>query len=126
MNPAPVSKVLKGRRVLIVEDEFLIAEEMRRAVDGLGGGVLGPVGALEDAERLLGEGRPDLALLDVNLHGRMVNPVAAQLKRLKVPMIFATGYAQSNLAPEFQGDLYLEKPVTSHALAAAVEKLGNG
>jgi CheY-like chemotaxis protein len=116
------STILTGRRVLVVEDQFLVAEEMRRAVARLGGQVIGPVGAVSEGLRLAQSERLDLALLDVNLHGEAVDALADHLQREGVPMIFATGYGRASLARQFQSVPHLEKPVSAAALAAAVAR----
>ncbi len=117
-------KVLNGQRVLVAEDQYLIAEDMRRAVVALGGEVLGPVGQVAAAAEMLERDRPDLALLDINLHGETIYDVAEQLRAAKVPMIFATGYGAPDIKPGFTDAVRLEKPVTAEALAAAARSLG--
>lgn len=115
--------LLSGRRVLIVEDQFLIAEEMRRAIESLGGTVVGPAPGLAAARRLLESGMPDMALLDINLGEAQVWPIAQELRDRGVPLIFASGYEAGDLDPHFALELLLEKPVTVRVLAAAVQKL---
>ena len=89
-------QILKGRRVLVVEDQFLIADDMRRAVVRLGGEVMGPVGQVAAAAALARtSGRPDLALLDINLHGESVYDFADEMRAQEVPVILATGYGRA-------------------------------
>ena len=122
MTGGEVAKVLTRRHVLVVEDQYLVAEEVRRVVMRLGGEVLGPVGAVEVALDLMEERRPDLALLDVNLHGAMVDPLARRLRDMGVPVIFATGYSPGSLSPEFHDAPHLDKPITPATLAAALAR----
>jgi two-component SAPR family response regulator len=117
-GPPPV---LQGRRVLVVEDQYLIAEEIRRAVTSLGGEVLGPVPRVDEARRLTRERKPDVAVLDVNLDDAVVYPLARDLRRLQVRLVFATGYDRSNLAPDFKHAPHVDKPVTAWSLAAALQ-----
>ena len=126
MNAEELPSLLRGRRVLIVEDQYLVAEEMRRAVIKLGGQVLGPVRAGDDALRIAAADRPDLALLDINLDGVMVYPMARELRRMKVPLIFTTGYDRSAVDAEFRDAPHLDKPVTPWSLAAAVSHARHG
>ncbi|RIY02587.1 response regulator [Aureimonas flava] len=84
---------LSGQRVLIVEDERVAAEALTDAVRAGGGRVVGPVGSLEEALALLaGDEAPDAAILDVNLAGDTVFPVARALRRHAIPIVFVTGY----------------------------------
>ena len=115
---------LAGLTVLVVEDQFLIADEMRRVIADLGGEVAGPAPNVAAAQALLEAGAPDVALLDINLDGEQVWQIAHRLRDLGVPVIFATGYEASRIPPAFQREPYLDKPVTAKALAAAVERLG--
>jgi CheY-like chemotaxis protein len=115
--------VLEGRRVLVVEDQYLVAEEMRRMVTGLGGQVIGPVARAQPALEALDSERVDLALLDINLGPDDAYPLAQELIRRDVPFIFATG-AEPWVVPEaFRGVPRLDKPLTPRALADAVQRL---
>ena len=94
-------------RVLVVEDERLIAMELCGVLTSLGWEIVGPVASIEEATRLLGEAPyPDAAVLDINLAGTLVYPVADRLQSLDVPFIVCTGYDQ------FDGnELYRDCPV---------------
>ena len=120
MSHAPV---LKGRSVLVVEDQYLVAQGMKRAVHDLGGKVLGPVPTVAAALAIIEVDVPDLALLDVNLGGEQIFPALLELNHRGIPYIFATGYELSVLAPEHRKTPHLEKPVTTRDLAEAVRKL---
>jgi CheY-like chemotaxis protein len=110
--------------VLVVEDQFLVAEEMRRAVLNLGGDVVGPVPGSRAAIRLIEAEHVDLALLDINLKGEDVYPVATELSRRGGVFIFATGCEPWVIPAEFRNAPRLEKPVTARALTDAIERLG--
>jgi CheY-like chemotaxis protein len=114
---------LRGRSVLVVEDQFLIAEEMRRAVEHLGGRVVGPVPSVEEAMKLVRRLQPDVGLLDVDLHGQEIYPVADALIEAGSPVIFTTGFDRAAMPAAYQHAPHLDKPVTPHALAAALAAL---
>jgi two-component SAPR family response regulator len=125
MTPAD-PRMLAGRCVLIVEDHYLIADELRTLVERLGGRVLGPVGQVAAAIELLAEEKPDLALLDVNLDGEEVYKVAEALSAAGVPFVFATGYDAWIIEPRFSETPHLEKPVAMPALVRALQELKLG
>lgn len=83
-----------GRRLLIVEDELLIALELQHIFEQLGGIVVGPVGSVAGALQLLSETTPDAALLDANLQGDRVTPVAHVCRDRSVPFALVTGYGR--------------------------------
>ncbi len=124
MRASKQQGILRGLRVLVVEDQYLVAEDMRRAVLKLGGEVIGPIGELGAAVAASKRETPDLALLDINLHEQMVYDLARALHEQDVPVIFATGYGEPDIQPDFSAVPRLEKPVTSEALAAAARLLG--
>ncbi|WP_147023606.1 response regulator, partial [Microvirga aerophila] len=110
-----------GRRVLIVEDEYFLADDLGRALTQLGAEVLGPVATREEAFDLLSTGeRIDLAVLDINLQGESVFPVADTLIEQGVPFLFATGYNQAAIPAQYQQVLRWEKPFAPEALAQAL------
>src|SRR5574341_760011 len=83
---------LRGQRILIVEDEWLVAIELQALLEQQGGVVLGPVNTVARALRLLDHERPDVALLDLNLNGQRSTPVASALSVQGVPFVVVTGY----------------------------------
>ena len=101
---------LKGTRVLVVEDEYYLADDLSRSLMQAGAQVIGPVGTLAEAQRIAEEGRFDCAVIDMNLRGDLAYPVAEGLERLGVPFIVTTGYNRASL-PECLHDVpRLEKP----------------
>lgn len=116
-----------GRRVLVVEDEALTAMAIQLLLEDAGYAVLGPVGRVEDALDLLRSGPPDAAVLDVNLFGATVDPVAATLEGMGVPFLFCTGYHNGGTAGERHPRApVLGKPVNANNLLAAVGSLISG
>jgi two-component SAPR family response regulator len=107
----PDREVLDGLKVLIVEDQFLLADELSLLIEQYGAKVIGPAGTVASALRLLGEHSPDIALLDVNLGAERVYPVADELLRTGVPFVFMTGYDSDAVDERFSVHPLVEKPV---------------
>ena len=111
-----------GLRVLIVEDEFLLALELETLVAGGGCTALGPASSVRQALALIDGEEPDIALLDVNLRGERATPVAATLQERGVPYVLITGYSDAQLSePELRRAPRLDKPVSSRALTRALK-----
>lgn len=112
---------LKGRRVLVVEDETMIAMLVEDMLDELGCAVVGPAHALDVALALArGDDNIDAALLDVNLAGQPVFPVADALRAKGVPAVFSTGYGDASLREADRGSQVLQKPFRAGDLARAL------
>jgi CheY-like chemotaxis protein len=118
---------LAGLRVLIVEDEFLLAMELETLVEGGGCTTVGPASSVGQALALINGEQPDIALLDVNLKGERATPVAAALQARGVPYVLITGYSAAQLSePELRAAPRLDKPVSRRALARAVRHALDG
>ncbi len=100
---------LTGKRILIVEDEYFIAADLKRALAEAGAIVVGPAGTLASAQALVDDDI-DLALLDVNLDGEHSYPLANRLHERAVPFAFLTGYDQWALPPAYRDVPRLDKP----------------
>lgn len=112
---------LRGRRVLVVEDEYSMAEDLRHKLEGQGAVVLGPVPAVAEALDLLSQKpAPDFAILDVNLQGETVYPVVDGLRAQGIPCIFATGYDLQAIPPAYANVPRAEKPVEIRQLQAII------
>jgi CheY-like chemotaxis protein len=112
-----VDQPFAGRRLLIVEDELLIALELQHIVEQLGGTVVGPAGSVEGALQLLSETTPDAALLDANLRGGRVTPVAQACRDQSVPFALVTGYGRLELEEQLlQSAPRARKPFDSRAI----------
>lgn len=119
------AKALSGRRILIVEDEAMLALDLEFAFEDAGAHVLGPAVSLEQALALIG-GLPeiDVAVLDVDLAGKPVIPVAEALAAIGVPFVFHTGHGDRiDLLARFPGARLLMKPVLTARLVAEVASL---
>jgi CheY-like chemotaxis protein len=117
------SSGLQGRRLLVVEDEYLVAAHLAYTLEELGVEVIGPAGTVEEALQLVeSEGsRIDGAVLDVNLHGVRVYPVADALAARGMPFVFLTGYDVTALPEAFRGVPRCEKPVETALLAKSLK-----
>jgi DNA-binding NtrC family response regulator len=113
-------RLLEGVRVLIVEDQYLIADEMSRAVAALGGAVVGPCPTVETAIARLDSEVVGFALLDLNLRGEQVLPVADELSRRGIPFAFATGYEDWVIPAQYRQRPRIQKPVSDVALRRAI------
>ena len=116
--------VLAARRVLVVEDEWLIAAQIGGVLEEAGAVVLGPAHSVEEALALLRDGAPpDAALLDVNLRGEAVTPVALALAGRGVPFALVTAYAAEGLDGPLRAAPRVGKPFTAAGLVRAVARL---
>ena len=115
------SAILRGAQVLIVEDQYLIARDMERAVKAMGGQVAGSARGVGEALGFLSTAPVDLVVLDIHLNGENAFPVAMELIRRKVPFVLATGYENWVLPEALRGRPRIEKPVTVEGLRSAVE-----
>jgi DNA-binding NtrC family response regulator len=112
---------MRGRRVLIVEDEMLIAMELESLLERQGCVVLGPTNTVDRALALLERERPDAVLLDLHLNGQEAIPVAAALRMQVVPFVILTGYGKIRSgAPELQNAPRLNKPVNHEQLVSVL------
>lgn len=115
-EPLPSAKCLRGRRILVAEDEVLVALEVEQALRDAGAEPLGPYATVA-AALAAAEGSLDAAVLDVNLQGEIAAPVAARLRARGLPFLFMTGYGRLDLLPaELRGAPTLRKPVQREAL----------
>ena len=127
-NPTDHRPMLRDRRILVVEDEALVAMLAEDELLQAGARVVGPAASVGEALRLIetaaADGGLSAAVLDINLAGERVNPVADRLAALGVPFLFATGYGEGcdtggHAAP------MLHKPFDSHVLVVTVETLAS-
>lgn len=117
---------LQGRRVLVVEDESLVAMLLETILEDMGCTPVGPASNIDEGEALArDEAALDAALLDVNVAGRQVFPVAAALKARGVPFVFSTGYGEGGLPDEWRGNPTIQKPFTEAAIRDALMKAMN-
>lgn len=116
-----MSQAFAGRRVLVVEDESLVAMLLETILEDMGCEPVGPAATVEEGLRLAADGPIDAALLDVNVAGRQVFPVAEALRERAVPFVFSTGYGEGGLPDEWRGHATLQKPFTEAAVREALK-----
>ena len=125
---SPLGLPLRGKRVLVVEDEALVSMLLEDELRDAGVEVLGPAPTVREALRLVeaaaAGGGLSAAVLDINLDGRHVAPVADRLAALGVPFLFATGYGDDMDKAGHVAGPALQKPFAPGNLIAAVEELG--
>ncbi|WP_428155121.1 response regulator [Brevundimonas sp.] len=118
-----MTQPLTGRRVLIVEDESLVAMLLETILEDMECIPVGPASNIDDGETLARDTADlDAALLDVNVAGRQVFPVAEVLKARGVPFVFSTGYGEGGLPEEWRGQPTIQKPFTEAAIRDALMK----
>jgi CheY-like chemotaxis protein len=110
-------------RVLVVDDEALIAMLIEDMLSDLGCQTVGPALELSEATDLAREADFDCAILDLNMHGETTYGVAEILRTRNIPFAFASGYANVDPAGGFETVPILSKPFTSRDIAAAIEAL---
>jgi DNA-binding response OmpR family regulator len=101
---------LNGKTILLVEDEFLLAIQLEELLQSRGGTVRGPFRNLAEAMQAAQREDLDFAILDVNLNGMMVYPLADDLLARGIPFLFLSGYSLSNLPERFRAVTRLNKP----------------
>lgn len=116
---------LKGCRVLLVEDEMIVAMEIEEVLHEAGCVVVGPVGTLQSALLLAREAGLDAAVLDVNLDGERAYSVAEVLQARGVPIILATGYNESTLPEQWRSLPRLTKPFVREQLLRLIVRTCN-
>jgi CheY-like chemotaxis protein len=118
---------LRGLRLLVVEDEYLLAEDLRQSLERLGVEVLGPVPTVAQALQLLRSEEPlDGAILDVNLQGDYIFPVLDLLRERRVPFVLATGYDAWALPAAYADAPRCDKPLDMRRLAIVLHEQLSG
>jgi two-component SAPR family response regulator len=110
---------LTGKRILVVEDEALIAVMVEDMLIEMGGEVVGPAATVDDALEMARGETLDAAVLDVNVRGRRIDPVAEALMARGVPVLFATGYGEVRLASGAPVTV-IDKPYTQDKLSRGI------
>jgi DNA-binding response OmpR family regulator len=119
---ATKAKKLEGCSVLIVEDEYYLADDTRRALEDAGARVLGPFPRFPETSEALGTS-PDCAVLDINLGSGPDFTSARELQRHGVPLLFVTGYDHGIIPTELSGVACLQKPTTGQKIVEMVQTL---
>ena len=109
------------RSVLLVEDEVMIRMMVADMLDELGYRVAGEAGDIDEAVRLVQATDFDIAILDVNVNGKVISPVAEAVRLRERPFVFATGYGSEGLPEKFRDSPVLQKPFQMATLKRAIE-----
>lgn len=113
---------LKDRRVLVVEDESLVAMLLETMLEDMGCLTVGPASSVDEGLRMVDEEQMDAALLDVNVGGTPVFAVAAALEARGIPLVFSTGYGEGGLPENWRGRPTVQKPFTEAVIRDALMK----
>ena len=111
---------LSNRKVLVVEDEMMIAMLIEDMLDEFGCKLVGPATNVPRALELIGKETVDVAVLDLNLDGKDTYAIADALRQKNVPFIFATGYGSTGMRPEYGDRPVLQKPFQAKDLETAL------
>ncbi|ETW13692.1 response regulator receiver domain-containing protein [Roseivivax marinus] len=124
MNLKPKSDPTGPRRVLVCEDEPVVALDLKFLVEGFGYEVIGPYGSVEQALEAIDAVRPDSAVLDVRLRDGEVFPVADKLKDLGIGMVFHSGHAyEEEICANYPGSACCQKPIVTWRLEEELKRL---
>jgi two-component SAPR family response regulator len=121
--PAQTEPALNGKKVLIIEDELLLADTLASCLCNAGATVLGPIGRLRPAMDFLEEAEPDAVALNLDLHGKSTLPLADLLQARDIPFVFVSGFDPSEVPVRLAKAPYLMKPCAGGDVVQALQKL---
>jgi CheY-like chemotaxis protein len=116
-----IATQLPGGSVFLVEDEVMIRMMVADMLEELGYTIAAEAGEISEAIRLVQSTEFDFAILDVNVNGKVISPVADLIKARNRPFIFATGYGSSGLPEEYRDRPALQKPFQIETLARMID-----
>jgi DNA-binding response OmpR family regulator len=117
------SAELKGACILLVEDTWHVGNAIKRLLRALGADVAGPAATTADADRLVAERTPDVAIVDINLRGgERANDLIDRLHKQRIPVVVITGYTAVSLPPG-QVEVILQKPVSVETFLAVLRPI---
>jgi DNA-binding NtrC family response regulator len=115
---------LNEAKVLVVEDEYYIADDLKRTLDAAGAQVIGPVSTIAKAIEAIDRGAFDCAVIDLNLHGESAVPIADRLEQEGISFAIATGYGSDTVPDRLKHVPRIEKPFDPRALVEVMRQLG--
>lgn len=118
-----IEGTLNDVTILLVEDEYYIADDFRRTIEAAGGRVVGPVSTVDRALAMVNEHNFDCAIIDVNLHGQSAAPVVDRLVAEGRPFAVATGYGSSSVPVRLKHVPCIEKPFGQESLISLISDL---
>ncbi len=110
-----------SKRVLVVEDEMMIRMLLEGMLEDLGHTIAGQAGTIDEALELAKKCEFDVALLDVNVNGKAITPVAEILSERGLPFVFASGYGQGGVPDAYKTRPALQKPFQIESLAKMID-----
>ena len=110
-------------RILVVEDEYLIRMLLEDMLEELGYAVAAAVGTIAEARKIATDGEFNAAILDVNLDGQEIYPIADILAKRALPFVFVTGYGERSLPEPYRGRPALQKPFQAEQLKRTLAEL---
>ncbi|MBX5229336.1 helix-turn-helix domain-containing protein [Rhizobium sp. NLR9b] len=110
------------KAVLVVEDDYALASELASKLTATGIKIVGPAPSVERALQYIEDSQIEVAILDINLGGTMVFPVADALAKRNIPFFFATGYSRDVVPPRFADRIFVEKPLDTSAIYTALSE----
>ncbi len=120
----PPADALRGRRILVCDDERLVAQDVADTLRSAGVTVIGPLTSLQEAQRWVEADRFDAAVLDINLDGELVWPVALKLRDRGIPFLLASGYSDTLATPDALADApRIDKPLSGPRLLARLARI---
>ena len=121
-----VLKTTVRRSVLLVEDEVMIRMMVADMLEEIGYSIAGEAGDIDEAIRLVQVTDFDIAILDVNVNGKVISPVAEAVQLRGLPFVFATGYGAQGLPEKFRDRPTIQKPFQIETLARTIETVLKG
>jgi DNA-binding response OmpR family regulator len=119
----PLERYLRMAEVFLVEDEVMIRMMVDDMLGELGHRVVGEAGQIDQALELAKHLDFDLAILDVNVAGKIITPVADLMKSMKRPFFFASGYGSTGIPPAYRGHAALQKPFQIERLSETIDRV---
>lgn len=125
MTSSPADEALLGGcHILVVEDDFLIADDFSRRLAAHGAAIVGPAATLDGARLALDDAdHVDVAVLDINLRGTLIFPFAQHLEAVGIPFLFCTGYGEDPISECFRDVTRFEKPLSHQNFSEMVQKI---
>jgi two-component SAPR family response regulator len=114
---------LSGRRILLVEDEALIALDLQNMLDRRGATVIGPAASVSEALDAINANQIDCALLNIKLGDETTHAVVATLEQRAIPMVFVTAYSDARLPPGFETHPIIQKPYSEDQLLRLIDSV---
>jgi CheY-like chemotaxis protein len=111
---------LDGLKILLVEDEAMVALLLEEMLQELGCGAVWRASSVTEALALLRDRRPDAAVLDINLAGEFAYPIASELEAAQIPFVYSTGYGSKGVPAQWATRPVIQKPFQLETLAAAL------